>query len=722
MRCRLFPAIVVGVLTASGNPLPERIRGLSVDTTTVWRCVGPGGGGYIKSLAWSRHSERRLFAGCDVGGFFISEDAGRTWEARNRGLYNMYVSAIDEDPRSPDTLLLGSPGGIYKSTDCGLAWREIRRGLPPVWGGGHSLSIAAFARTDDAVYAAVARVGEPKGAPGGIWKSTDGGESWAMVVASGLDDRTAIFDFDVRPGNPREMLVSTADGMRLSEDGGVTWRRSNEGLPAHRRTERFARCKSHPDIVYLTLRQKGGESPWSAGVYRSDDGGRTWKARNAGLPQGVGKPGEGDNFACWFGDVTVDAVDPDRVCVFGATWVCTGCWKTTDGGRSWTRSFPNRPTGWIGFWGQATRYAVSSPIDGNRIAFATGGGVVATSDGAASWYSAYGTDVDGALPGSGLEVTCLHEIIPSRHQHGRFYLGYWDIGLLVTDDDGRTLRRCVAGIPGKYRNSCFSVAEAPDDPRIVFAGFGEWGGGGSGIVARSEDGGVSWNPCTNAANGWVCGPPRDLVVLGTRQDGYRVLTANGQAGLLMSRDGGGTWKAPVGFSEAGRVRALAALPDRIYAGATVSSDDGSAVFVRSRGEAVWRRITPKELRIGPLRHLAAEGNRILISARGDARRPGGAWLSTDAGETWRQVLADGFVEIAKIVDGVLYASLQDHPWHDHSVGGGLIRSRDDGATWTVLDGPGLQNWNVSALAISPADRQTLWVGTAGNSVYVGRPH
>lgn len=296
-------------------------------------------------------------------------------------------------------------------------------------------------------------------------------------------------------GNPlpervRSALVDTSTVWRcVGPGGGATWQRSNEGLPAHCRTERFARCKAHPDVVYLTLRQKGGESPWSAGVYRSDDGGRTWKARNAGLPQGVGKSGRGGNFACWFGDVTVDAVDPDRAWAFGATWVCTGCWKTKDGGRSWTRSFPDRPTGWIGFWGQATRYAVSSPINGNRIAFATSGGVVATSDGAASWCSAYGTDIDGALLGSGLEVTCLHDIMPSGHRRGRFYLGYWDIGLLVTDDDGRTLRRCMAGIPGKYRNSCFSVAEAPDDPRIVFGGFGEWSGGG---LLRSRDDGVTW--------------------------------------------------------------------------------------------------------------------------------------------------------------------------------------------------------------------------------------
>ncbi|MDO4365773.1 MAG: hypothetical protein Q4D70_03185, partial [bacterium] len=66
-----------------------------------------------------------------------------------------------------------------------------------------------------------------------------------------------------------------------------------------------------------------------------------------------------------------------------------------------------------------------------------------------------------------------------------------------------------------------------------------------------------------------------------------------------------------------------------------------------------------------------------------------------------------------------FVALSDHPYHDHSVGGGVLHSVDDGATWTVLDGPQLQNWNASALALDPFDPRMLWVGTGGNSVFVG---
>ena len=81
--------------------------------------------------------------------------------------------------------------------------------------------------------------------------------------------------------------------------------------------------------------------------------------------------------------------------------------------------------------------------------------------------------------------------------------------------------------------------------------------------------------------------------------------------------------------------------------------------------------------------------------------------------------SDKFCGAAIISGGELFVSLTDHPYHDHCVGGGVIHSRDDGVTWTHLDGPGLQNWNVSALAVDPFDKQTLWLGTGGNSVFVG---
>ena len=728
----LVTTCVMVAIAAGANPLPERVKGLATERMD-WRSVGPGGGGWIQSILWSQHAKERLFVGCDVGGFYISEDAGRHYEMRNRGLKNMFVETIAEHPTNPDILFLGTLGGIYKTTDRGLTWQEKRDGLPPISSSRHTVPISKFAfapGNPNIIYAAVGQPRTRKGARGQIWRSDDCGQTWRMIVRTGLDKDVDIFDLAIAAGNANFMLAATNKGVFRSDDAGETWTPSNDGLPSHLRTRHLAWSPSSPEIVYVTLMQVGGEATWSAGVYRSGDGGRTWQPRNNGLRQVAGKTGSGNNLCTWTDCIAVDPHNPNIVWTGGATWWYTGVYGTSDGGLNWKCMFPAQRFGWLNFWGPSVMCMSLSAADPSRIAFGTSGMVYTTEDGAATWSQRYSEDrTDGKIAGAGLEVTCLHSVTPSLCRRGRFYLGYYDIGLLTTDDNGRTLTRSMSGVPGKFSNSCFCVAEAPDDPMTVWAGFGSWGGDGSGCVAKSTDGGQNWLPCTNAASGWIDTQVRNLTVLGQKPN-YHLLYASPK-GLIESRDSGETWALgdPAAFLEAPRVRVLAHVQGRLYAGVAGTKGEAGAVFGRDEaqpsheGASAWRRLTPPTLRIGVIKSVAAEGDRVLVTARSEWRDhtpyEGGAWLSTDAGATWRKVFSDKFCESALIVDGELFVSLTDHPYHDHSVGGGVIHSRDDGATWTHLDGPGLQNWNVSALAVDPFDRKTLWVGTGGNSVFVG---
>ncbi|MGN0847698.1 MAG: WD40/YVTN/BNR-like repeat-containing protein [Kiritimatiellia bacterium] len=729
MKNELLLAVVVALVAPHlvANPLPARVRGLATENR-VWRSVGPGGGGWIQSMLWSRHARDRFFVGCDVGGFYYSEDAGRHYEMRNRGLENMFVETIAEHPANPDVLFVGTLGGIFKTTDRGLSWRAVRTGFPPVAPYANSVQISRIVFhpvRPETIFAAVGQPRQRKGARGEIWRSDDGGETWWMCVARGLAADIDVFDLSIHDGAPERMLIATNKGLFRSADGGAVWEPSNDGLPAHLRTRRLARCAARPDVVYVSLRQKGGEAPWSAGVYRSDDGGRTWVARSGGLAQNAGRAGCDDHFCTWTDCLAVDAANPDVVWTGGASWWYPGVYKTVDGGRTWRDVVRNRRPGWITFWGPTAYSMALSPLDGGRLAYGTSGMVYTTGDGGETWQQRYSAErTDGRLAGTGLEVTCLHTITPSRHHPGRFYLGYYDIGLLVTEDGGRSMTRRMAGVPDQYSNSCFTLAEAPDDPNVVWAGFGNWGGGGTGCIAKSVDGGATWSPCTNAANGWVEVVARNLTVLG-RKPNYEILYAGGK-GLVASRDGGATWGlADVGaFPEAPRVRALALTEETVFAGVDCTDDEPAAVFARRGLGGDWRRLTPPNLNIGEVQSLAAEGRRILVTARSSWRarirkaRPGGVWLSVDGGATWRQVYADRFCGPSRIVEGELYVGLSDHPYHDQSVGGGVIHSRDDGATWTVLAGPGLQNWNPTCLAVDPANRRSLWCGTGGNSIFV----
>lgn len=165
-----FATLATVPSAAMANPLPERIKGLAAERIP-WRSVGPGGGGWIQSILWSRYAKDRLFVGCDVGGFYVSEDAGRHYEMRNRGLKHMYVETIAEHPSNPDILFLGTPGGIYKTTDRGLTWQEKRSGLPPISASSHSVQISKFAFAADNPNILYAAVGQPrtlKGARGEV--------------------------------------------------------------------------------------------------------------------------------------------------------------------------------------------------------------------------------------------------------------------------------------------------------------------------------------------------------------------------------------------------------------------------------------------------------------------------------------------------------------------------------------------------------------------------
>jgi photosystem II stability/assembly factor-like uncharacterized protein len=85
----------------------------------AWKNVGPGGGGWIQSLAFDPRDPETIYLGCDVGGFYISRDAGRTWTIQNTGLTDYFVEGIAVHPRDSRILLLGCEGGVFKSTDQG---------------------------------------------------------------------------------------------------------------------------------------------------------------------------------------------------------------------------------------------------------------------------------------------------------------------------------------------------------------------------------------------------------------------------------------------------------------------------------------------------------------------------------------------------------------------------------------------------------------------------
>lgn len=158
--------------------------------------VGPGGGGDIECVLASRHDPSRLFAGCDVGGFYFSSDFGRHWEIRNVGLGSPGVQTIAEHPKNPNRLAIGGHAGVLLSDDLGLNWHQATNGLPEPSPEGHSLPVVKILWGETNPRRLYAATGIPHdgaersraaGTLGHIYRSDDGGATWERHAGGGLD-------------------------------------------------------------------------------------------------------------------------------------------------------------------------------------------------------------------------------------------------------------------------------------------------------------------------------------------------------------------------------------------------------------------------------------------------------------------------------------------------------------------------------------------------------
>ncbi len=224
-----------------------------------------------------------------MGGVCISEDAGATWKPLNKGLPLLPCTSICRDPRELQTLYTTLyEGGCYKSVDGGLTWTNKSTGLGNP-GNLHAYKVFVHPKTGE-VYCSITafrKNGNEYPVPGGLWKSSNGGDSWIDLTQDLKLHWPA--GFAVNPNDPNVIYIAAASikgglegGIYATRDGGKTWKRllkdedffSTGGLPYvqafHVNLE-----PGHPDHVYL--------STGTHGLWVSLNDGQTWQ-RLEGLP------------------------------------------------------------------------------------------------------------------------------------------------------------------------------------------------------------------------------------------------------------------------------------------------------------------------------------------------------------------------------------------------------------------------------------------------------
>jgi photosystem II stability/assembly factor-like uncharacterized protein len=306
-----------------------------------WRSIGPFRGGRTRAAAGVPGQPNVFYMGQVNGGVWKSDDYGRTWTPIFDDQPTQSIGAIAVAPSDPNVVYVASGeglqrpdlstgNGIYKSTDAGKTWTHL--GLRD---GQQIPALAIDPRNANRLFAAV--LGHPYGANSerGIFRSTDGGQTWKKVLY--VDENTGASDVQIDPSNPEVIYASlwearqapwefgneysgTHGGLFKSTDGGETWRKLEKGLPAGVSQIYVAIAPSDSTRLYAAL-----AVPKETAIYRSDDAGENWVRATTDKRPALRIGG---------GDLPVPKVDPKNPDVVYSTSIVT--WRSADGGKTWT--------------------------------------------------------------------------------------------------------------------------------------------------------------------------------------------------------------------------------------------------------------------------------------------------------------------------------------------------------------------------------------------------
>ncbi|MBI4979695.1 MAG: hypothetical protein HZC28_19615 [Spirochaetes bacterium] len=704
------------------------------DTAVVpvaWKNIGPGGGGWVQSILASRHEERTVFVGGDVGGVYKSLDGGGTYATYNDGLEDYYVECMAEHPKNPSIVYAGCQYGVYKSDNGGKSWNILRNGFPKKQGYSYSAPISTLTIDEinpETIYAGIGRPRPRKDGAGSVYRSTDGGANWSRVndeTSIPKDAYVTALQIDSR--DSQHLYLCCQYGFFQSTDGGVSWKKTVDGLP-HQSVRRMAVCRSKPDVIYISMFAKPGETPWSGGIFRSDDGGMTWRKASGGLIDSVGKGSW--KLTAQYDCIAVHPENPDIAYTGGIAWVSDGVYKTVDGGKTWNRSLmrtnANPAYGWIDFWGP-TIECMSMSLKNPDILYAgTPGNIYTTKDGGATWHEAYSRLLpDGRMATRGYEILCVRKTYVHPQDPKKIFVSCMDVNLLLSADAGATFRRVH---PGKGMGTIFELVFDPDDARHIWGAFGEQDNTDAGAIAESRDEGLTWTKIGTPETGIPASRTANLVLARNNDGTRRLVTTVEKKGVYASDDDGRSWRICEGIPSVQGSLVLAAAPGKPAHLRCVLRKENTMYRSDDAGRT-WRE-TGNLKTLGEMRALAvspADPETMFAATRearrGDVSFMGGIHVSRDGGATWEELIKNRFADVI-VIDAmnpnIVYAGYTDHPYHDGNIGSGVHMSMDGGKSWKPLNSPSLYNRNISCITVDPHDRKRLYVGTGGNTLFVGR--
>jgi photosystem II stability/assembly factor-like uncharacterized protein len=313
-----------------------------------WRCIGPFRAGRTVAAAGVAQQPNVFYMGVNNGGVWKTNDYGRTWFPIFDHESTGSIGSIAVAPSDSNIIYVGSGeglqrpdlsvgNGIYKSSNAGKTWTHL--GLRD---GQQIPKIAVDPKNPDRIFVAV--LGHPYGpnTERGIFRSTDGGKSFEKVLFT--NENVGGDDVDIDPLNANIVYATmwearqgpwengawsgTNGGVYKSTDGGSSWTKIMNGLPENLVQAHVAIAPSNPNMLYVvfsTTQPNAYGTGTGMGLYRSDDGGQSWKnVTTDGRP--TAKIGGGD--------LPEIAVDPQNAEIVYTTSIVF--WRSIDGAKTWT--------------------------------------------------------------------------------------------------------------------------------------------------------------------------------------------------------------------------------------------------------------------------------------------------------------------------------------------------------------------------------------------------
>ena len=592
-----------------------------------WRCIGPPRGGRVVAVAGHPTEPAVFYFGACAGGVWKTDDAGTYWENVSDGFFNSAaVGAIAVADADPNVIYAGTGettirldvsygDGVYKSTDGGKTWANV--GLAETR---HIGKIRIHPQNPDLVY--VAALGHAFGPneERGVFRSKDGGATWENILFR--SEKAGAVDLAMDPNNPRILYAAIWETYRnfwelssggpdssfyKSTDGGDTWVEI---------TNNPGLPKGIKGKIGVAASPAKSDRVWAiveaekGGLHRSDDGGETWELLTA-------------NRDLWhrpfyYCHIFADPQDPDTVYILNLKM-----WKSTDGGHTFTEI--TTPHGdnhdlWI------------DPHNPRRMIEGNDGGACVSFNGGESWTTIYNQltsqfyriDTDNRFP---YRVYATQQdnssiSVPSASEYGGIH--WVDCYPAGTGESG-------------------DIVVHPDNPDIAYIGAVGSSPGGSGVLQRYDH----RTRQIRLVNVW----PEEYIGLGPKDLKYRF-----------------SWTSPIAFSPHN--------PDVLYTAGNLifrSTDEGSS----------WEPISP-DLTRNDVTKLGPSGGPITKDASG--------------AEHYATVYA--FVE-SPHEPGIFWAGSDD----------GLIHiSKDGGQRWENITPPDLLEWSlISNIEASPHDPATAYV-------------